>query len=207
MMKLLLTSSGLRWQGSLKIRKEFIKLLDKPAGKIKVLVIRTIRKKSDKKRINKVIRALRKTGIKKQNIIDANISKNIKGIKFKKSFDVIYFCGGNTFYILDRIRKTGFDRLIKDHIKKGKLYLGVSAGSMIVHKTIEPAGIGKFGDKNDINLKNLQGLGVVNFTIFPHYKKYQEKEIKSFEKTVNYPCYRLRDKQAILVIGNKLKRI
>jgi dipeptidase E len=207
MKRLLLTSSGLRWKGSLKLRKEFLKLLDKPSEEIRVLVIRTVRRREDLKRINKVIKALKKAGIQKKNIIDANISKNIKNNKFKEKFDVIYFCGGNTFYILDRTRKTGFDKLIKQHINQGRLYVGVSAGSIIVHKTIEPAGVGKFGDKNDINLKNLTGLSLVNFAIFPHYKKYQEKEIKEFEKKANYKCFRLKDKQAILIKGNKLKKI
>jgi len=92
-------------------------------------------------------------------------------------------------------------------IKKRGLCIGVSAGSILVHKSIKLAGWGKEGDPNTIKLKNLNGLNLTNIAIFPHYKKRLAKELNKFRKIANYPIKELRDKQALLILGNKVKRL
>lgn len=54
-----------------------------------------------------------------------------------KNADCIYISGGNTFYLLQELRKTGADELIKQHILTGKFYIGESAGAMITAPNIE----------------------------------------------------------------------
>jgi len=202
MKKLLLTSDGL---SNRQLIKEAKKLLTKPANENKVLIIYTLRKKSYFKYVRKVKKQLLKLGIIKKNIFYANISNNLK--KPKEEFDIIYSCGGNTFYILDRIKKTGFDKIIKKFVNKGRFYIGGSAGSIIVHKTIELAGWGSSADINDIRLKNLNGLDLTNIAVFPHYIVKLKKEVLEFKKIVNYPVRELRDRQALLILGNKVKKI
>jgi len=34
--------------------------------------------------------------------------------------DIIYFTGGNSFFLIDQLRKTGADKLLKQHIENGK---------------------------------------------------------------------------------------
>ena len=205
MKKLLLTSDGL---SSRKIKKAFLKLLEKPVAETKVLIIHTLLKKSYIRYVREVKKELQKLGIPRKNIFYANISNNIKPSKFvSKNFDVLYSCGGNTFYILDRIRKTGFDKFIKNYIKKAKLYIGVSAGSIIVHKTIEIAGWGSEADSNDIHLNNLAGLTVTNIAVYPHYHASLKKEIIDFKKTAGYPIKEIKDGQAVLILGNRVRKI
>jgi len=198
MKKLLLTSNGL---SSRKLRKEFVKLLNKPVEETKVLIMYTQRRRY-KRHIRKIKRTLVLSGINKKNIILANISKKTKK---NYDFDIFFSCGGNTFYILDRVRKTGFDKIIKKAVKKGKIYISVSAGSIIVHKSIEIAGWGKWGDINEINLKNLKGLNLTNLAIYPHYLKIMKKSVDEFKKKVKYPVKEIRDRQAVLILGNKIK--
>lgn len=200
MKKLLLTSNGL---SSKKIRKEFLKLLEKPIEENKMLVM--ISKKH--RTLKSSIKEFTKLGIKRKNIKFVNLRYIRKKIKKIEDVDIFFSYGGNTFYILDRVRKTGFDKIIKNFVKKGKLYIGLSAGSIIVHKTIESAGYGRDGDPNKIKLKNLKGLNLTNIAIFPHYKNKKKKEIDKFKKKVNYPIIRLKDKQAILILGNKVKNL
>lgn len=202
-MKLLLTSDGLT---SKKIRKEFIKLLDKAPSENKVLIIHTAKLRRDFGYIKEIKRTLIKLGIKKEYIIELDINKKINTKKYR-NFDIFYSCGGNTFYILDRVKKTGFDKVIKNFIRKNRLYIGVSAGSIIVHKTIEIAGWGKEGDKNEINLKNLRGLNIIDIAIFPHYKKRLAVEVKEFRKRGDYPIITIRDKEAIIIKNKKIKII
>lgn len=200
-MKLLLTSDGLT---SRKIQKEFLKLLDKPVSETKILVMHIANISRRWKTVRKIIKGLIRLGIKKNNISLVNIRKKVSKVP---EFDVFYSCGGNTFYILDRVRKTGFDKVIKKAVKQGKLYIGLSAGSMIVHRTIEIAGWGeRRKDRNKIGLKNLNGLNFTNIAIFPHYKKRLEKEFKGLKKRTSYPVIALEDKQALLIKG-KTRRI
>jgi dipeptidase E len=202
MKKMILTSDGIT---SNSIKREFLRILEKPVAETKVLIIYTLRRKSSIKYVRKVNTQLKNLGIKKKNIYYANISSNIK--KPKKDFDVIYSCGGNTFYILDRIKKTGYDKVIKNFVHRGRLYLGVSAGSMIVHKTIKGADGGKEGDVNDIGLKNLKALNLTNIWIWPHFRDELNKEVIEFRKSVKWPVKELRDGEAILILGKKIKKL
>ena len=51
--------------------------------------------------------------------------------------DVIYFTGGNSFFLMERLRKTGTDELLKKELEKGKLMIGESAGAIICAPTIQ----------------------------------------------------------------------
>ena len=58
------------------------------------------------------------------------------------SFDAVYFPGGNTSHLLERVRSTGFDRIIKRMVYANKVYVGVSAGSIIATPNINKADTG-----------------------------------------------------------------
>ena len=53
--------------------------------------------------------------------------------------DCIYISGGNTFFLVQELRRTGTDKLIVEQVEKGKLYIGESAGAMIFAPSIEYA--------------------------------------------------------------------
>src|SRR5688572_1729614 len=47
-------------------------------------------------------------------------------------FDALYIQGGNTFHLLDQMRRSGADRIIQELvIGHGTVYCGVSAGSIV----------------------------------------------------------------------------
>ena len=50
--------------------------------------------------------------------------------------DYIYVSGGNSFFLLQELKRTGADQLIIDQINQGKLYIGESAGSIITSADI-----------------------------------------------------------------------
>src|SRR3989338_1712183 len=41
---------------------------------------------------------------------------------------IVFVSGGNTFYLLDQARKSGFTELLPEFIEKGGVYVGSSAG-------------------------------------------------------------------------------
>ncbi|MBI2041352.1 MAG: Type 1 glutamine amidotransferase-like domain-containing protein [DPANN group archaeon] len=201
-MKLLLTSKGLTTK---KIKNAFLALLEKPISKNKVLIMHTAKLRRRLGRVKALKKSLIKLGIKKQNIIEADISTKVNARNYT-NFDVFYSCGGNTFYILDRMKKTGFDKLIKRFVRKNKLYVGVSAGSYIICPTIEAA-TWKHADKNIVGLKDLTALNIVPFIVTAHYTAKLKNIIDEAEDNTKYEVKRLTNRQALIVLNNKVRKI
>ncbi|MGA2911533.1 MAG: Type 1 glutamine amidotransferase-like domain-containing protein [Candidatus Levyibacteriota bacterium] len=83
-------------------------------------------------------------------------------------YDVLYMSGGNTFYLLEKIQTSNSTDVFKDLVNNGTIYIGTSAGSIITGPDIYP-----LKDMDNIkkapNIKGYEGLGLVNFVIFPHW--------------------------------------
>jgi len=200
-MKLLLTSTGLTNQ---KIRDFFISQFSTLEDK-KACLVFTIREESDWQWIEHYDNELKSIGLQYDGI---NISEE-KDLSDLQGYDIYYICGGNTFYILDRLRKTNLDKVILKAIESDKFYVGVSAGSIIAGPDIEVAGIGD-GDENDINLSDLSGFGLVPFHISPHYTEQDKSDVEEFYNKRNEAIIALTDDQAlfvtdkeVLLVGNK----
>ncbi|MBN1779395.1 MAG: Type 1 glutamine amidotransferase-like domain-containing protein [Candidatus Buchananbacteria bacterium] len=128
--------------------------------------------------------------------------------KILDNSDAVWVEGGNTFYLLKAIRKTGFDKILIKFIESGKPYFGTSAGSYILCPTIDMSTWRKPGDeKPRFGLKNLLALEVVPFLIKAHYKSDQKKLLKEKIENSKYPVKILKDGQALLIIGDKIKLI
>ncbi|MBI2600931.1 Type 1 glutamine amidotransferase-like domain-containing protein [Candidatus Daviesbacteria bacterium] len=115
--------------------------------------------------------------------------------------DIIFVAGGNTSYLLEKAQKSGFIELAKDLVKKGKIYVGSSAGSLLACPNIEVDKIyddGEFGKE----LKSYEGLSFVDFVILPHadnpkYTSYLEKIFNQYGD--KYKLKKLNDNQAFVV--------
>lgn len=122
--------------------------------------------------------------------------------------DIIHLSGGNTFYFLKYLRKTGMIKELKNFVKNGGILTGLSAGAIIMTKTIETASFPEFDrDDNDENIKNFKGMGLVNFEFFPHYKnsKRYDKEIVRYSKKLDIPLYACPDGSGIVVNNDEVK--
>jgi len=115
----------------------------------------------------------------------------------------IYITGGNTFFLLQELHKTGADKIITEEVLSGKLFIGESAGSMIVSPNIEYA---KDMDspKKAPDLDTLSALNLVDFYPLPHhtnfpFKKAVEKIISKYESGLK--LYPISNTQVILVNG------
>ena len=80
---------------------------------------------------------------------------------------VIYVCGGNTFYLLDQVIKTGCDEIIKRKVNEGVIYIGSSAGSMIPGLRIDLISTAE-ERASAPDLKSM-GLGIIDLSIVPHW--------------------------------------
>jgi len=113
-------------------------------------------------------------------------------------YTVIYVCGGNTFKLLKFAREADFGLSIKSLLERGGVYVGVSAGSIIVGPSIAIAGEVE-PDSNDVGLENLDGFGITDLIILPHYSPEVEEETKAFEAKHGVIVERLSNSQAVLV--------
>lgn len=120
---------------------------------------------------------------------------------FLKDFDGIYMSGGNTFWFLEKIQQSKSADVIRDFINSGKLYISTSAGSIIAGPDIYPTYRITKAEKAK-NLKGYDGLGLVDFVVFPHWGN----ELSYFKD--NYLNHRLehaynKDHKIILLTDNQ----
>ena len=89
--------------------------------------------------------------------------------------DYIYVTGGNTFFLLQELKRTGADKIITEQIKSGKPYVGESAGSIALSRNIEYV-----KDMDDLTaastLDSFSSLGLIDFYPLPHYTNFPFKE-------------------------------
>jgi len=50
--------------------------------------------------------------------------------------DFVFVSGGNTFYLLQEMNKSGFSKMIKEYVGRGLIYGGTSAGSVVASPDI-----------------------------------------------------------------------
>ena len=121
--------------------------------------------------------------------------------------DYIYISGGNTFFLLQALKKSGADKIIIEQVSNGKLYIGESAGIMVTAPNIEYAG--KLDSvKKATGLENFAGLELVDFYPLPHhtnatFKKSVEKAIEQYGQTLK--LYPISNSEAILVENDAVK--
>ena len=112
--------------------------------------------------------------------------------------DAIYVKGGNTFWLLNAMKKSGFDKMVQKLADKGIIYIGESAGSYVACPTIEMANW-KNQDKNIIGLKDLTALGLVSYLVLAHYTQDQEPLIQPEIAKSKYEVKVLTNDELILI--------
>lgn len=126
-------------------------------------------------------------------------------VKKLENNEYIYVAGGNTFFLLQEMNRTGTGNLIKTQINMGKLFIGESAGAILVAPDIEYS---KDTDNPLMapNLKSYDALNIVDFYPVPHYNDASLKEavdIVISKYGTKLPLVPFSNSQAILVIGKE----
>ena len=136
-----------------------------------------------------------------ETILDLGFSENIYEFKIGQKeinindFDVIYMMGGNTFYLMDMIRKYNFDTVIKKAMDNGIIYIGSSAGSIILGNSVEYA---LPFDENNVDLKDFSGLRIIDGIIIPHANR-KEEFISKVKENIGEKLFLLYDENGIII--------
>ena len=125
-----------------------------------------------------------------------------------QQFGVIWVRGGNVYVLREAMRRSGFDRILKELIDEDidMLYAGYSAGICVLAENLE--GIHNMDDLSSeiygpLNYK-ADGLGLLNYLIIPHYDSPNHKETKLADASIAYmeehnlPYKKLRDGETII---------
>lgn len=191
-MKLFLTSSGLSDTNE----KDFLALLGRKPKGLRVAFVPTAMNKEPEEVKQKYIPVdvadLEKLGMR-VDFIDLEKLSEEKVISTFKPYDIIYVYGGNTFYLMEYANKSGFTKHILEIIKD-KVYVGVSAGSIIAGEDISIAGW-ENGDPNDIRLVEMKGLLLAPFSVLPHWNGEIPKEAQRYKHEIKY----IRDGEAVMI--------
>lgn len=102
--------------------------------------------------------ALEKYGL---DIVEMDI-KNKNEEEIRKAIvgaDIVLVAGGDTFYLMEKLKESRADKIIKEFVERGGIYIGSSAGSIICCPTIE--GAEEFDNPNLAKgLNDFDGMGV-----------------------------------------------
>jgi dipeptidase E len=125
--------------------------------------------------------------------------------------DIFWVGGGNTYYLPQEVRRSGFDDFIIEKITAGVPYVGTSAGSLILSQDIECI---KYAEEQPNFQSRLESYGALNvFPLVPfvHFDNpdfrevYRKIVIDALENDLAFVT--LRDNQFIFVDGKNWRII
>lgn len=120
--------------------------------------------------------------------------------------DIVYLAGGNTFYFLKALQKSGLLPHLREFADRGGILAGLSAGAHILTPNIALAGAaGLDPDDNEVGLRTLEGLALAPFEILPHFQPTPShlKALRAYSRRSRFPIYACPDGSGIIVERGK----
>jgi len=118
-----------------------------------------------------------------------------------EGYDAIFVNGGFSGYLAKEMRRTGFDKVLPELLNKGIVYVGSSAGSMVISKTQDASSW--YINEPEPEAINIPALGYIDFQIYPHIKPELVEQIRKL-RDPNLSYYLLKDGEAISVTNDRV---
>ncbi len=207
-MKLVLCSEGFHTSNTV---EACVKLVGKPQDQISVGIINEAFavEEGDKRWVLDNLNSVASNFSADIDIVDL-LALSIEEVEERlASKDVIFVVGGDTDYLMSVYQKTGFDKLLPKLLET-KVYVGSSAGSMVVGRRISTAAYRLiYGEDSKWNIEEY--VGIVDLSVMPHLdsphfpnrKESLIEAVGSFEGKV----YGLRDDSAVVIDGSDVHTI
>ena len=123
--------------------------------------------------------------------------------------DILFFGGGNVFHLMRWINKSGLAKILPELLKT-KVYVGLSAGSMVACKDMALK-ISQEVYEEDLNeTDNLPGIGLVDFYFLPHlnsewFKNVREDFIRKAAEGMTEKIYAMDDNSALKIVDGNVE--
>ena len=206
-MKLLLTSSGIT---NRTIANAFFDLIGKRPEETTLAFIPTASnvEQGDKWWVIEDLNRLRELKLKSIDIVDISaLSKTVWLPRLEES-DILYFEGGNSYHLMGCIRSSGLEELLPSLLEQ-RLYVGVSAGSMITSKDLQ-LGLSQTLYEEDLDRgAEMRGLGYIDTFVLPHlnsewFKHLRSEHMKGVIGNTENLYYAIDDQTALVVLDGTI---
>ena len=158
-----------------------------------------------------MVKILEDRGYSIQPVDLDNYSNNSKKLfdMFSQS-DVIWICGGHTFYLRWILRKSGADQAISKQVDNGKVFSGWSAGAIIAGPTTNHFEL--MGDDPKDALKVIhEGLHLTEYVVVPHFDNpnFKDNAVRANKKLLEngFETIPLNDNQVVIIQEGKMRII
>lgn len=209
-MKLLLTSSGITNQS---IAKALFEMVGKVPEDTIVAFIPTASnvETGDKDWLINDLVNLQKQNFKAIHIVDISAVEESIWRPQLEAADVLFFEGGNTYHLMRWVTRSGLQSVLPELLKT-RVYVGVSAGSMVVSKDLALSVSQQIYGEDLSETENIDGLDFVDFYVLPHYNSNSFKNrradiIKEATVDMDGKIYSLDDNSAVAVINGVVRVI
>lgn len=134
-------------------------------------------------------------------VSDLTLSMNAHELRCTlEASDALFVAGGNLSYLGNVLYHTGHAPLLADIVRQGLLYIGSSAGSMIIAQDIEAV---RRIESSQWNQDPVATLEMTDFLVLPHASRNAER----YATLPSGRYERLEDTEAIVVIGSTRIRV
>lgn len=133
----------------------------------------------------------------KKSVPAAEIARKIRDA------DVLYVGGGNTLKMVNRWKRLGIDRLLRQAGRRGAVLCGLSAGAICWYRWGNSDSRIKYpGDKT---LIRVSGLGLVDALMCPHYdgEAHRQASLKAMMRRTPGMAIALEDCAALVVVDGR----
>lgn len=208
-MKLLLTSAGLRNDAITDALKE---LVGKPVVETKVLFITTAANTGhdDKRWLIEDLKRFDAAGFLSIDILDfAGLPEEVALPHFENA-DVICVGGGDERYLARMFAAHGFREKLLEWLNT-KVYMGISAGSMVLGQYLSSDLTAKIFPEEDFGTAEGDGLGLVPFAYIPHlnssFFSLRKERLDDMQADFNCSVFATDDETALMVVDGEVTKV
>lgn len=207
-MKLLLTSAGLTNKS---IENALYELVGKKAEEIKLCFIPTAAtaEMGNKDWFINDIKNIDRQGFASVSFVDISAIPESIWKPQMDEVDVLFFSGGNTYFLMEWINKSGLAKVLPEYMKT-KVWVGISAGSMVTNPDLA-AKISQAVYKEDFDkIGEVPGLNWVDFYFLPHlnskwFPDLTAENIKKVSERIPKKVYAMDDNGALKIVDGKVE--
>ncbi len=220
--KLLLTSSGITND---LIKNALVDLLDKPINEAKALFIplAIYAYPQGIKNSWEVIKPWGDMGWKSLGVLELTALPTLPRelwLPQLEDSDAIIVGGGNKFFLSYWMDKSGLFDLLPRLLEQGKVYVGASAGSMMMtsalnvdERRLRETGVyydNEFNEEMPSSAGSAKTLGLVDFVIRPHlgadyFPQATLENVEQWAAKTDKPLYALDDQSALKIVDGKVE--
>jgi dipeptidase E len=208
---MLLTSNGIRNDA---LRSALAGLLGKRLSAARLVFIPTaaVAEAGDHGWLIEDLNLTHRLGWREFNILELNSLPGQAVLSRLRQADVIYVAGGNQYHLANSISATGLATGLAD-ILQSKVYVGVSAGSMIFSRNLSERTAEAFGEQGDLRILGdtppRSPVGLFDWYLKPHMNSasFPHRTPAWFEKAaakLDFPVYALDDDSAVRIRGDEV---